>query len=75
MTKKWVYLYDELDEAKKYAGLDWNDVCGLLGGKGATLAEMARIGLPVPPGFPGRHVGASACRSGAGREEGGQKIR
>lgn len=23
----------------------------LLGGKGANLAEMARIGLPVPPGF------------------------
>src|SRR4029077_3933913 len=24
---------------------------GLLGGKGANLAEMTRIGLPVPPGF------------------------
>jgi pyruvate,orthophosphate dikinase len=23
----------------------------LLGGKGAGLAEMARLGLPVPPGF------------------------
>ena len=23
----------------------------LLGGKGANLAEMTRIGLPVPPGF------------------------
>ena len=23
----------------------------LLGGKGANLAEMSRIGLPVPPGF------------------------
>ena len=23
----------------------------LLGGKGANLAEMCRIGLPVPPGF------------------------
>ncbi|CAB5048261.1 unannotated protein [freshwater metagenome] len=23
----------------------------LLGGKGANLAEMVRIGLPVPPGF------------------------
>ena len=23
----------------------------LLGGKGANLAEMAKIGLPVPPGF------------------------
>src|ERR1700679_1445674 len=24
---------------------------GLLGGKGANLAEMCRIGIPVPPGF------------------------
>ena len=23
----------------------------ILGGKGANLAEMARLGLPVPPGF------------------------
>src|SRR5690348_4460920 len=27
------------------------DMKGLLGGKGANLAEMANIGLPVPPGF------------------------
>ncbi|MCQ2370862.1 MAG: hypothetical protein MJ058_02250, partial [Akkermansia sp.] len=27
------------------------DMKPLLGGKGANLAEMARIGLPVPPGF------------------------
>ena len=33
---------------------------GLLGGKGANLAEMARIGLPVPPGFV---VTTEACRS------------
>ena len=32
----------------------------LLGGKGANLAEMARIGLPVPPGFI---VTTEACRS------------
>lgn len=32
----------------------------LLGGKGANLAEMARIGLPVPPGFT---VTTDACRS------------
>jgi pyruvate, orthophosphate dikinase len=31
----------------------------LLGGKGANLAEMARIGLPVPPGFI---VTTAACR-------------
>src|SRR5437016_8226996 len=27
------------------------DMKGLLGGKGANLAEMSNIGLPVPPGF------------------------
>src|SRR5438067_13737199 len=27
------------------------DMCNLLGGKGAGLAEMANLGLPVPPGF------------------------
>ncbi len=32
----------------------------LLGGKGANLAEMTRIGLPVPPGFI---VTTDACRS------------
>ena len=29
----------------------WDAVRGLLGGKGANLAEMTRLGLPVPPGF------------------------
>ncbi len=50
MTKKWVYLFSEVEEAEKYAG-DWDGVRGLLGGKGANLAEMTRIGVPVPPGF------------------------
>src|SRR5690606_19135479 len=27
------------------------DLKNILGGKGANLAEMARLGLPVPPGF------------------------
>jgi pyruvate,orthophosphate dikinase len=31
----------------------------LLGGKGANLAEMVRIGLPVPPGFT---ITTEACR-------------
>ena len=30
-----------------------------LGGKGAGLADMCRIGLPVPPGFT---ISAAACR-------------
>lgn len=50
MSKKWVYLFNEVAEAEKYAG-DWEGVRGLLGGKGANLAEMTRIGVPVPPGF------------------------
>ncbi len=48
--KKWVYLFDEVEDAEQYAG-DWEGVRGLLGGKGANLAEMTRIDVPVPPGF------------------------
>ena len=48
--KKWVYLFNEVEQAEKYAG-SWDGVRGLLGGKGANLAEMTRIGVPVPPGF------------------------
>ena len=32
----------------------------LLGGKGANLAEMTRLGLPVPPGFT---IDTEACRA------------
>jgi pyruvate,orthophosphate dikinase len=38
---KWVYLFSEGDRS----------LLGLLGGKGAGVAEMSRAGLPVPPGF------------------------
>ncbi|MFP4030444.1 MAG: pyruvate, phosphate dikinase [Desulfococcaceae bacterium] len=57
--KKWVYLFEEVDEAEQYAG-DWDGVRGLLGGKGANLADMARIGVPVPPGFT---VTTEACNA------------
>jgi pyruvate,orthophosphate dikinase len=50
MSKKWVYLFDEVAQAEEYAG-SWDGVRGLLGGKGANLAEMTRIDVPVPPGF------------------------
>ncbi|GGN48440.1 pyruvate, phosphate dikinase [Streptomyces albiflavescens] len=36
------------------------NMAGLLGGKGANLAEMTRMGLPVPPGFT---VTTEACRA------------
>ena len=41
-------------------GNDWDNVRGLLGGKGANLAEMDRIGVPVPPGFT---VTTEACNA------------
>ncbi len=59
MTKKWVYLFSEVDEAEKYAG-DWEGVRALLGGKGAGLADMNRGKLPVPPGFT---VTTEACNA------------
>ena len=42
----------------------------LLGGKGANLAEMTKLGLPVPPGFI---ISTEACRAylGVGREPDG----
>jgi pyruvate,orthophosphate dikinase len=51
VSKKWVFGFDELDAAESYVGGSWDDVRGLLGGKGANLAEMVRIGVPVPNGF------------------------
>src|SRR5436189_1510661 len=44
-TSKYVYLFGN----KKTDGD--GSMKPLLGGKGANLAEMTRIGLPVPPGF------------------------
>ncbi len=45
MKKKWVYRFG--GGSAEGSGKDRN----LLGGKGADLAEMARLGFPVPPGF------------------------
>ena len=57
MDRKCVYLFAELEAAEAYAG-DWESVRRLLGGKGANLAEMSRIQIPVPPGFT---VTTEAC--------------
>ena len=46
--KKYVYLFSEGNK----------DMRNLLGGKGANLAEMTGIGLPVPQGFT---VTTEAC--------------
>ena len=60
MAKKWVYLFYELDEVERYVGGSWEDIKGLLGGKGANLAEMVKLGIPVPPGFT---VTTEACNA------------
>jgi pyruvate,orthophosphate dikinase len=58
--QKWVYTFQEVEEAEKHVGGAWEKVRGLLGGKGANLAEMTRIGIPVPPGFT---VTTEACNA------------
>ncbi|MBW8011801.1 MAG: pyruvate, phosphate dikinase [Chloroflexi bacterium] len=58
--KKWVYLFNQVDQAEKTVGGDWEKVRALLGGKGANLAEMTRLGVPVPPGFT---VTTEACNA------------
>ncbi len=50
-NSKYVYLFTEIEQAEAYVGGDWDKVRGLLGGKGANLADMTRLGVPVPPGF------------------------
>ena len=58
--KKWVYLFNEVEEAEKTVGGGWEGVRALLGGKGAGLADMTRAGVPVPPGFT---VTTEACNA------------
>jgi len=67
VDKKWVYLFNELEEAEAYVGGDWDKVRGLLGGKGANLAEMARIKLPVPPFFTVTTEACNAYTAGGGK--------
>ncbi|HRZ22025.1 MAG TPA: PEP/pyruvate-binding domain-containing protein, partial [Bacteroidales bacterium] len=64
--KKWVFLFNEVATAEKYAG-SWDGVRGLLGGKGANLAEMTRIGMPVPPFFTVTTEACNAYLAGGGK--------
>jgi pyruvate,orthophosphate dikinase len=50
MNKQWVYMFQQADCKDK----------NLLGGKGATLAEMIQLGLPIPEGFT---VTTEACNA------------
>jgi len=64
---KWVYAFDEVEQAEEHVEGDWERVRALLGGKGANLAEMTRIDVPVPPGFT---ITTEACNAylAAGQE-------
>jgi len=55
---KWVYGFDEVADAERLVGGDWEGVRALLGGKGANLGDMTRLGVPVPPGYT---VTTAAC--------------
>jgi pyruvate,orthophosphate dikinase len=59
MSKKWVYLSDEAEEAEAYAG-SWEGARGLLGGKGAYKAALTRLGVPALLGFV---VTSEACNA------------
>lgn len=58
--QQWVYLFSAIADAEETVGGDWELVRALLGGKGANLGEMTRIGVPVPPGFT---VTTEACNT------------
>ena len=57
-SRKWVYDFAEGNK----------DMKDLLGGKGANLAEMTNLGLPVPPGFT---ISTEACNA---YRKGGRKF-
>ena len=57
MATKWVYMFKEGNATMR----------NLLGGKGANLAEMTSLGLPVPQGFTVTteactQIGRASCR-------------
>ena len=58
MSKKYVYMFSEGNAGMR----------NLLGGKGANLAEMTNLGLPVPYGFT---ISTEACTE---YNEGGKRL-
>jgi pyruvate,orthophosphate dikinase len=56
--QKYIYLFNEMEEALGRFDGDWEELRGLLGGKGANLFDATSLGIPVPPGFT---VTTEAC--------------
>ncbi|MCH8819656.1 MAG: pyruvate, phosphate dikinase [Acidobacteria bacterium] len=63
---QYVYLFSEVGAVEEKVGGDWEAVRALLGGKGANLAEMTRLGIPVCPGFTVTTDACNAYLSGSG---------
>jgi len=60
-NKVWVYLFKDLEKVYEIAKpTDWEQVRALLGGKGANLARMTSLDVPVPAGFT---VTTEACNA------------
>ncbi|MEE2840604.1 MAG: pyruvate, phosphate dikinase [Acidobacteriota bacterium] len=64
---RYVYLFGEVEAVEEKVGGDWEEVRALLGGKGANLAEMTRLGIPVCPGFTVTTEACNAYLSATGR--------
>jgi pyruvate,orthophosphate dikinase len=64
---KYLYLFSELDEVEERVRGEWDAARALLGGKGANLALMTRLGIPVPPGFTATTEACNAYLAGGGK--------
>ncbi len=62
---QYVFRFDEVESAESQTE-SWDEVRGLLGGKGANLGDMTRLGIPVPPGFT---ISTVACNTYLANDE------
>jgi len=60
VSKRWVFLFDDVELVQESVGGSWDKVRALLGGKGAGLFDMTRAQVPVPPGLT---ITTEACNA------------
>lgn len=59
MSQRYIYFFEEVNEALEHVGGKKDALISLLGGKGGNLALIAQLGVPVPKGFT---ITSDACR-------------
>lgn len=59
MSKRYIFSFSDVDQAIEAAGGKEGDLKNLCGGKGANLALISKLGVPVPKGFT---ITTEACR-------------